>query len=157
MAAVDWPLIRRPQLRALGLAAREAFAERLARHVAEVFPTHAAFVQRDAGRRFLNRCIDAALRLGLKDQHSVALYTDLAVALGEGFESDERLRWLRALLHDRQLSGPARLCLVYDQLPERCPGPPLLPPDEADDQGDKLAAAGWPAPAVPLWPPGHWG
>lgn len=151
MAAADWPVVRATQLRVLGLAARDAFAERLARHVADVFPTHAEFIERDSGRRFLARSIDSALRLGLRDQHSVALYVDLVVALGENFRTEPRLRWLSSLLEDRQLSGPARMCLVYDQLPERCPGPPRPPPDESEVDN------AWPMITVPLWRPGDWG
>jgi hypothetical protein len=153
MAAVEWPLLRKSQIRALGLAAREAYLERLAAHVSEIFPTHAAFIQRPAGRRFLERCVVAARGHGLTDQHSVTLYTDLAVALGFGFEGQPALRWIAEILEDRGLGSAGKMFLIYNQLTDRCPGDPLPPPDEADD--DEIMANA--LPLVPQWPPGDWG
>jgi hypothetical protein len=157
MAAVEWPLIRNSQIRALGLAARDAYLERLAAHVAEVFPSHAAFVQRSGGRRFLDRCVDAARRHGLTDQHSVALYTDLVVALGFGFEGQPARRWIAEILEDHGLGSAGKMFLIYNQLRERCPEDPLPPPDVADDDADDDGAAADARPLVPLWPPGDWG
>jgi hypothetical protein len=152
MAAVEWPVIRQPQIRALGLAARDAYLERLAAHVAKVFPAHAAFVERPAGQRFLAACVDAARGHGLTDQHSVALYTDLAVALGRDFETQPARHWIAEILGDRGLGSAAKMFLVYNQLPWRCPGEPLPPPDEADDEIPFAVP-----PLVPLWQPGDWG
>ena len=153
MSHPDLLVIRDQQLRVLGIAAGDAFIDKLTQHVAQVFPAHAVFVRGPAGRRFLERCVAAAERNGLRDQNSIALYADLAVALGQGFEEDARYQWITAILQDGGLNGAAKMFLIYNELPQRCPDGPVPPPEE--DAFENVAPAA--QPLVRLWPAGDWG
>jgi hypothetical protein len=86
--------IRRAQLRALSEPVFEEFLRRLADHVAGVFPDLATLIQSAKGRRFVRHCVERARRLGITDQHSLALFTDLCAALGPHFDRDARLDWI---------------------------------------------------------------
>jgi hypothetical protein len=147
-------VIRRTQLRALGLSTMDSFLDRLAVHVARVFPGHAQFVHGRRGRLFLQRCVARARAYGLADEHSIALFTDLAVALGESFDDAPPHAWMRALLADSGLGASAKMFLVYKDLPERCPGAPLPPPrgsDEDDESSGIGIEAAVPRSREPLW------
>lgn len=160
MALPDLPVLRPAQLRALGLAAQESYLELLADHVVSVFPTHATFIGGRRGERLLRRCLAAARGHGLFDRHSVALYTDLVIALGEGYEAQPRYAWICAILQARGLGAVARMFLIYQQLPERCPDAPLSPPPDSDDDGDDQTGNGGQRVSPPLLamsPSGFWG
>ena len=136
----EFLVIRRRQLEVLGLTAVEAYLQRLARHVTTVFPSHGAFVLSRRGQAWLRDGVKEARHWGITDEHSTALFTDLRAALGERFLDEQRYTWIRELVSERGLSGSARMFLVYQQLPQRCPSPPLAPPPFNED---------FEAPAVP--------
>ena len=146
MAPFQPLLIRRSQMRALGLATLDTFFERLADHVAEVFPGHERFIRRPRGQRFMQGCLERARRYGLADENSIALFTDLAVALGERFDEQPEWAWIREILDDTGLGAAGKTFLIYKDLAERCPGAPVPPPAD-DDDNDEVPPP--PEPKVP--------
>ncbi|RVU46503.1 hypothetical protein [Rubrivivax rivuli] len=155
--------IRRAQLHALREPVFEEYLRRLAAHVAGVFPEHEALLATAKGLRFVRHCVQRAQRLGITDQHGIALFTDLCTALGPRWDQDARLDWIGELLAVRELSSAARLLMVYERVRARLPGPPLAPP-ELEREIDALGLAepargrtGLARPEVPQWPAGHWG
>lgn len=155
--ALPTPLLIRPaQMRALGLFALEGYLQRLADHVALVFPGHAGFVRSRRGARFLRDALDRARGYGLHDAHSIALFVDLAVALGEGFDREPASDWIRSHLQAPGLGAAAKMFLIYKDLPERCPGDPLPPPPFDDDESDADSALPLPAPLVPRSQAPYW-
>lgn len=158
-------LIRHAQLHALGEPTFEAYVERLAVHVSSVFPALRDLLRFEKGLVFLRHCVARARMLGITDRHSVALFVDLCAALGPRFDEDPRLGWITEMLELRELGASARLCLVYDRLADRCPGPPLSPEAleaqidslQIDGRGSGPRVSGPPRPEVPQWPERHWG
>lgn len=155
--------IRRGQLHALREPVFEAYLRRLAAHVAGVFPEHAALLATAKGLRFVRHCALRAQRLGITDQHGIALFTHLCTALGPRWDQDARLDWIGELLALRGLSSAARLLMVYERVRQRLPGPPLAP-QELEREIDALGLAeptpartGLARPQVPQWPAGDWG
>lgn len=152
-------IIRRAQLHALGETVLAEFMLRLADHIAAVFPGHAEFIQSPQGRAFVRRGVDQARRLRLRDEHSIALFVDLRVALGADFLQQARFGWINEIIEDMGQSDTARLFLIYAQLPQRCPQPALPPPAfDAVDAAEEMAAPPLRRPAlVKQWPAGFWG
>ncbi len=159
--------VRRSQLRALREPVFDEYLHRLGAHVADVFPHLATLILSAKGRRFMHHCAERAGRLGIVDQHSVALFTDLCTALGPCFDREPRLHWILELLEATELGANARLFLIYTRLPERCPNPPLsaarleteidgLRLTDRDDLPTGHHATPF-RPQVPQWRAGFWG
>ncbi|MDX2148497.1 MAG: hypothetical protein SFZ23_13340 [Planctomycetota bacterium] len=141
MPDLDLPILRKSQIQALGLAARELFFQRLAEHVAEVFPSHAQRISRPQGRAFLEACVQRGRAYAIREARALALFTDLIIALGERFDDEPRHAWIREILQARGLSGVAKMHLVYRQLPDRCPEPPVTWPADWLDGGPRSGRA----------------
>jgi hypothetical protein len=155
--ALPTPLLIRPaQMRALGQFALDGYLQRLADHVALVFPGHAGFVRSRRGARFLRDALARARGYGLHDAHSITLFIDLAVALGEDFDREPAFDWIRSHLQAPGLGAAAKMFLIYKDLPERCPGEPLPPPPFDDDESDPDSALPVPAPLVPRSQAPYW-
>ncbi len=147
-------VIRKAQLRALGLATLEQFLERLSMHVSEVFPSHADFILSHSGQRFLRTCLKRAGQYGLKTEHSITLFTDMAVALGQDFDEQSRHAWIRNILDDSGLGPAGKIYMIYRALPQRCPEAPVPPPPGWADALDALPQL---PPKVPRAKARWWG
>jgi hypothetical protein len=124
MPDLDLPILRREQIRAMGLLMQDAFFERLADHLASVFPESAERVQGPSGRALLESLARRARAYRLPEERSITLFVDLCFGLGLDFDSRRQYGWIKSILEYEDLSGSARLYLIFKRLPERCPGPP---------------------------------
>lgn len=150
MSAYQPLVIRQAQMRVLGLATLEIYLERLADHVIEVFPDHGPFIRSRAGRQFLRRCLDRARQYRLMDEYSIALFTDLVVALGEDFDEQDAHSWIRRHLDDEGLGATGKLFLIFKDLPDRCPCGPR-PPTAVDIDDTLVPDVKVPFSRRPLW------
>lgn len=134
MSTPNLPTIRRAQMQVLARASTDAFYERLASHVARVFPRHRAMVEGERGRTFMESCLLRAAAYGITSGRSVAMFTDLVIGLGQEFDDQPRHAWIREIL-ESGLGDAGKMYVIYRRLPEKCPGPPAPVPEWARETG----------------------
>ncbi|MFN7987855.1 MAG: hypothetical protein U0529_10305 [Thermoanaerobaculia bacterium] len=124
--------LRPAQLEAFREEARSELADRLARRGEERFPEKALGRPRDERRAEARRLATAARERGLVSEEEVALFYDLSMELGPGFEQGPTGAWAREILKERSRSPRERL----EKLRER-----VLAVEEWDPRRDRARKA----------------
>jgi hypothetical protein len=101
---------------ALGEATRAMFMDRLAAHVAKVFPDRAALMDSPEALPLLERLVAKGKGYGLGTERALTLYVDLVFGLGEGFEEKLEHRWIKLILTDEQQTATGKMYLIYRDL-----------------------------------------
>src|SRR4051794_27312845 len=104
--------IRAAQLHALGVPRAEDFVDKLARHVAGVFPDQAERVRGPDGRTLLAGLVERARAYRLLDEYTITLFADLCFGLGLAFDTTPEYVWITDLLELDGLGGTARMYLI---------------------------------------------
>jgi hypothetical protein len=96
--------LRQKQLDALNAWARAAFETRLAADLRTSLPDDAAPYDDPALRTLVDEAIDRARTYGLTSERDVALFCDLTLVLGPGF--DTARPWAAEILRDPYIIDP---------------------------------------------------
>ena len=105
--------IRREQREAFRAYMRQAFEERLIRHVAAQFPARCRALGIKRVQERVHYGVDVALCYGLKSKRDVSRYINLMFTLGPDFDSDQRLPWAARILEDEFLAPPDKMNVLY--------------------------------------------
>jgi hypothetical protein len=105
-------IIRKAQMDALDASSREAFRERMLRHVAKDFPARAAELGPKGIRRLVDASIDKGPEYGIAGEDDLQAFLDLMIELGPGFDEEPALAWAREILTRTSLSGQAKVELI---------------------------------------------
>jgi hypothetical protein len=101
-------IIRQQQMQALATIPRTAYESLLVKH----FFTHYPRECNDAGlrnvRELIDLGIDRAKSHGYRGQRAAAIYINLMIILGSGFDSDPQIPWAAEQLHDSSISDPVQ-------------------------------------------------
>ena len=118
------------QTEAFARASVRDYEARMARHLDRFFPAESQALGREGLLDLIRHGVARAATYGLVQEHDVALYLNLAVALGRDFDRDPRLPWAQAALTDPALPDPSwRMGRLYRFTVERTQVP--VPGDDA--------------------------
>lgn len=112
----DLPILTRRHMAALGRAAREGFIDRLAGHVARVFPQRASEMDSPDAFDRLEKVIARAKSYGLTTERGITLFVDLVYGLGEDFDEQLEHRWIKNILSDPDQTDTGKMYLIYRDL-----------------------------------------
>lgn len=112
-------LIRKPQLDALAVAARDNLVDSIAKgarkHLQALCAPHAP----SELRALIRAAVDKALLLGIDESEDLARFAHLVLAHGLDFEKSDDLDWTAPLLESKSLTGAVKMALLFRRLPRR--------------------------------------
>jgi hypothetical protein len=118
------------QTEAFARASVRDYESRMAAHLRRYFPDESRALGPDGLAAHIRHGLARARVHGLVEEHDVALYLNLTVALGPDFDRDPALPWARAALEDPALPDPSwRMGRLYRITVERTQVP--VPGDDA--------------------------
>jgi hypothetical protein len=106
-------VVRQQQFRALG---DDLLRRWLGNHLGAYFPAQLNALTTWERADFLSGAILRARALGITSDAGVCFYATLALLLGPEFDSDLKLPWISAILHDASLRSPGdKIEAAYDE------------------------------------------
>ena len=118
------------QTDAFARASVRDYEARMERHLQRFFPEESRTLGPEGLLDLIRHGVARASSYGLVEEHDVALYLNLTVALGRDFDRDPRLPWAQATLVDPALPDPSwRMGRLYRITVERTQVP--VPGDDA--------------------------
>jgi hypothetical protein len=108
-------MVRRQQLRALGLSQRQQFVDEMCKHLRRHFTAPLRALDEPALRAHVTEALDAAAALGLASRRDGCRYLNLCATYGWRFLQAPANEWMRRCMGDSQVgSMSARLDLLVD-------------------------------------------
>jgi hypothetical protein len=99
-------IIRQQQMQALASIPRTAYESLLVKHFFNHYPRECGDAGLPKVRELINLGIDRARSNGYRGQRAAAIYINLMIILGSGFDSDPQIPWAAEQLHDSSISDP---------------------------------------------------
>ncbi len=81
----------------------------MAAHLETFFPKPCARMGPEELAVFIRRTVDKALAYGIERERDVCKFLDVAMALGQDFDHDQRHSWAREILTDASLVGQEKI------------------------------------------------
>ena len=107
--------VSQQQLAALEDALRRDFVVRVARHVRQFFPKHAAALDEKQLHTLIEYGIERSAAHGIVAERDVCKFVDLMVAFGPLFETDAQHPWAARILREGKGTNPSKLVdALYD-------------------------------------------
>jgi hypothetical protein len=95
--------------------ARTKFEARMLVHLKRFFACQCAALDEATLRRTIRLGIERATHHGILAERDVCLFIDVMLMLGESFDCDPSLPWVRAILRDGHARGPSgTVDLLYE-------------------------------------------
>ncbi len=119
--------IRREQMRALNAYTRQAFEDRMARHLRQIYPEQVQRMGDPADREPILRAvirqgIEKAVRYQILAERDVGRFIDLMVKIAPDFAERPDLKWAAGILKDPTLHAHGKVELIHAQLAARTAG-----------------------------------
>jgi hypothetical protein len=91
---------------------RRSFEKRLCKWAVDVYPLECWGQPPEAIAARVREAVDRALSYGIGREPDVAEFVRFSFELGRNFCEDARYSWVRAILRDPSLDGPARAAAI---------------------------------------------
>ncbi|MGH9902506.1 MAG: hypothetical protein ACRD68_11925 [Pyrinomonadaceae bacterium] len=109
-------VIRQEQMDAFGAHRQRDFENRMVEFIADEFPKKYEAMGEEEVRNLIREGAESALSYKIEAERDIALFIELMVAINPKFYEGGDRAWARAILHDENLSGGAKVKLIYHRL-----------------------------------------
>ena len=107
-------VLRTQHIEAFEQGYREAFEDRMVRHVDAKFPVEFDKLGEDKVRRRIREGVERAERYEIREQPHVARFIRFMFALGPDFDTARKTAWVREILKDTSVPPAERLDKVRE-------------------------------------------
>jgi hypothetical protein len=118
--------IRDAQLEIFRGARVEGFIRSLVAYLTGEYPAHCARLGSDGTRAMVERSLEAARPLGIRNEGALGVFVELRLVYGDNLERAPDREWARNILAHRTLPDYIKVGAVQDRLSERTGGRVLV-------------------------------
>ena len=108
-------IIRPAQMEVFRRQAVDRFVERMVQHVAREFPDRYAALGEAETEDFVRTAIKRAAKYRIEHEGAVAVYIELMLEFGEGFERAPNREWAGNILANVELPGVKRIDMIRER------------------------------------------
>jgi len=111
-------VLRREQVAVLADYCRDAFKQRLLRHLREVFPDETEEMPDPLLWKQVQPAMEKAGKYDIQTEYDVVRFVDLTFLLGPDFDSSPEAPWAGEILRDQQLNGAQKTDALWRRVQE---------------------------------------